>query len=252
VNRPQLATALRAAGCVFAEDEARLLIDEAGSPGELMAWAARRMGGEPLEQIVGWAAFAGQRIAVAPGVFVPRRRSELLVAVARREPADLVVDLCCGTGALGAALAAVWPSAQVYAADSDPAAVACARRNLPPERVFAGDLYAALPGHLGGRVDVLVVNAPYVPTDAIATMPPEAREHEHRVALDGGHDGLEVQRRVVAEAAPWLATGGRLLVETSRRQADRTLALFVSAGFAACVETDDDLAGTVVVGHRGP
>jgi release factor glutamine methyltransferase len=249
VNEPQLAAALRAAGCVFAEDEARLLIDEAGSPGELIAWAARRMGGEPLEQIVGWAAFAGQRIAVAPGVFVPRRRSELLVAVARRDPGDVVVDLCCGTGALGAALAAEWPWAEVYAADSDPSAVACARRNLPPERVFAGDLYAALPDELCGRVEVLVVNAPYVPTRAIATMPPEAREHEHREALDGGHDGLEVQRRVVAGATGWLAPGGRLLLETSRGQAEQTEALVVSAGLAACVETDDDLGGTVVVGR---
>jgi release factor glutamine methyltransferase len=250
VNEPQLVAALRAAGCVFAEDEARLLLDEASSPGELMAWAARRMSGEPLEQIVGWAAFAGQRIAVAPGVFVPRRRSELLVAVARRARADVVVDLCCGTGALGAALAAVWPAAEVYAADTDPAAVACARRNLPPERVFAGDLYDALPDDLRRRVDVLVVNAPYVPTDAIATMPPEARDHEHRVALDGGHDGLEVQRRVTAGAPAWLAPGGRLLVETSRAQAGRTSALFDAAGFEASVETDDDLAGTVVVGAQ--
>ena len=250
MNEPQLVAALRAAGCVFAEEEARLLIDEASSPGELMAWAARRMGGEPLEQIVGWAAFAGQRIAVAPGVFVPRRRSELLVDVAGRAPARVVVDLCCGTGALGAALAAVWPEAEVYAADTDPAAVACARRNLPPEGVLAGDLYDALPDDLRRRVDLLVVNAPYVPTDAIATMPPEARDHEHRVALDGGADGLEVQRRVVAEAPAWLAPGGRLLVETSRGQADRTAALFVMAGFVAVVETDDDLAGTVVVGTR--
>jgi release factor glutamine methyltransferase len=250
VNEPQLVAALRAAGCVFAEDEARLMVDEAASPGELMAWAARRMSGEPLEQILGWAAFAGQRIAVAPGVFVPRRRSELLVAVARHAPAQVVVDLCCGTGALGAALSAAWPGAEVYAADFDPAAVDCARRNLPPERVFAGDLYAALPDDLRQRVDVLVVNAPYVPTDAIATMPPEARDHEHRVALDGGHDGLEVQRRVVAEAPAWLAPGGRLLVETSRGQADRTSGLFATAGFASRVETDDDLDGTVVVGTR--
>jgi release factor glutamine methyltransferase len=128
--------------------------------------------------------------------------------------------------------------------------VDCARRNLPPERVFAGDLYAALPDDLRQRVDVLVVNAPYVPTDAIATMPPEARDHEHRVALDGGHDGLEVQRRVVAEAPAWLAPGGRLLVETSRGQADRTSGLFATAGFASRVETDDDLDGTVVVGTR--
>ena len=93
------------------------------------------------------------------------------------------------------------PTAEVYAADLDPAAVACARRNLPEDRVFEGDLFEPLPDDLRGRVDVLVVNAPYVPTDAIATMPPEARDHEHRIALDGGVDGLDVQRRVIAEAA---------------------------------------------------
>jgi release factor glutamine methyltransferase len=249
VNEPQLVSALRSAGCVFAEEEARLLLDEASSPAELMAWTARRMAGEPLEYVVGWASFAGLRIAVDPGVFVPRRRSELLVTVGARLPADVVVDLCCGSGALGAALAARWPAAEVYAADCDPAAVVCARRNLPPERVFEGDLYAALADDLRGRVDLLVVNAPYVPSDAIATMPREARDHEHRVALDGGGDGLDVQRRVVAAAPAWLAPHGRLLVETGRRQADRTSEFFRSAGFAVTLETDDEISGTVVAGR---
>jgi release factor glutamine methyltransferase len=234
---------------VFAEEEARLLLDEASSPAQLMTWTARRMSGEPLEHIVGWASFAGLRVAVDAGVFVPRRRSELLVEVAAREPATVVVDLCCGSGALGAALADRWPGAEVWAADSDPAAVACARRNLPPERVRGGDLYAALPAELLGRVDLLVVNAPYVPHDRIATMPREARDHEHRVALDGGPDGLDVQRRVVADAKTWLRPGGRLLVETGRAQADRTAALFASAGLTSTVETDDDLDGTVVLGR---
>jgi release factor glutamine methyltransferase len=207
------------------------------------------MAGEPLEHIVGWASFAGLRVAVDAGVFVPRRRSELLVAVAAREPAAVVVDLCCGSGALGAALADRWPHAEVWAADSDPAAVACARRNLPAERVREGDLYAALPDDLRGRVDLLVANAPYVPHDGIATMPREARDHEHRVALDGGADGLDVQRRVVAEASAWLRPGGRLLVETGRAQADRTAGLFATAGLAATVETDDDLDGTAVLGR---
>jgi release factor glutamine methyltransferase len=249
VNGPQLVAALRSAGCVFAEDEARVLIDEATSPAELMAWTARRMAGEPLEQVVGWASFAGLRIAVDPGVFVPRRRSELLVSVASREPAGVVVDLCCGTGALGAALSARWPEAEVHAADSDPAAVACARRNLPAERVHEGDLYDALPDDLRGRVDLVVVNAPYVPTEAIATMPREARDHEHRVALDGGADGLDVQRRVVAGVAAWLRPGGRVLIETGRAQADRTAALLSSAGLSPSVETDDDIDGTVVLGR---
>jgi release factor glutamine methyltransferase len=249
VKEPQLVAALRAAGCIFAEEEARLLIGEASSTAELMSWAARRMAGEPLEQIVGWAAFDGLRVAVDSGVFVPRRRSELLVQVAAREPAELVVDLCCGSAALGAALAARWPGAEVHAADCDPAAVTSARRNLPPERVHEGDLYDALPDHLRGRVELLVVNAPYVPTEAIATMPREARDHEHRVALDGGGDGLDVQRRVVTGAPVWLRPGGRLVIETGRAQAERTVALLGSVGFAATVETDDEIGGTAVVGR---
>ena len=247
MNEAQLVAALRAAGCVFAEEEARLLLDEASSPGELMAWAARRMAGEPLEYVVGWAAFADVRVAVEPGVFVPRRRSELVVTVAQREPADVVVDLCCGAGAFGAALARRWPSAEVHAADSDPAAVACARRNLPPERVHEGDLYAALPTELKGGVDLLVVNAPYVPTVAIATMPRDARDHEHPVALDGGADGLDVVRRVVAEAPAWLRPGGRLVTESARDQAEQVVALAVAAGMSASIETDDDIGGTVVL-----
>jgi release factor glutamine methyltransferase len=249
VNEPQLVAALRSAGCVFAEEEARLLLDEASSPAELMTWAARRMAGEPLEQVVGWASFAGLRIAVDPGVFVPRRRSALVVEVAAREPAEVVVDLCCGTGALGAALASRWPTAEVHGADSDPAAVACARRNLPPERVHAGDLYDALPDDLRGRVDLLVVNAPYVPSDAIATMPREARDHEHRVALDGGGDGLDVQRRVAAGAPAWLRPQGRVVIETGRAQAERTAALLADAGFSTSVDTDDEIGGTAVTGR---
>ena len=161
-----------------------------------------------------------------------------------------MVDLCCGSGALGAAVAARLPLAEVWAADSDPTAVACARRNLPPERVRQGDLYDALPADLRGRVDLLLVNAPYVPTDEVATMPREARDHEHRVALDGGADGLDVQRRVLAGAPDWLAPHARLVVETSRAQADRTAAMVAAAGLSASVETDDEIGATVVEGVR--
>jgi release factor glutamine methyltransferase len=250
VNEFQLVAALRAAGCVFAEKEARLLLDEASSPGELMAWAARRMAGEPLEYVVGWAAFAGVRVAVDPGVFVPRRRSELVVSVALREPADVVVDLCCGTAAFGAALTRHWPMAEVHAADADPVAVACARRNLPPERVHEGDLYAALPAELRGEVDLVVANAPYVPTGAIATMPRDARDHEHRIALDGGVDGLDVLRRVAAGAPAWLRPAGRLVVEAGRGQAQTLAEVVVAAGMSASIETDDEIGGTVVLGRR--
>ena len=241
-------TRLRAAGCVFAEDEAALLVAAAAGP-DLEDLVARRVAGEPLEQVLGWAEFCGRRFVVEPGVFVPRRRTGLLVrqATAQATCGSVVLDLCCGVGAVGAAVAAAVAGVELHAADVDPAAVRCARRNVPGH-VYEGDLYDALPGSLRGRVDVLVANAPYVPTEAIALMPPEAREHEARAALDGGADGLDVQRRVIAGAPGWLAPGGALLVETSDRQAAATLAAFTAAGLAAHVVADDDLGGTVVVG----
>jgi release factor glutamine methyltransferase len=249
-ERDRVVGRLRAAGCVFAEEEAALLLAEAPASEALEEMVARRVTGQPLEQVVGWAQFRGARMHVGQGVFVPRLRTELLVelAVPLLVAGRTVLDLCCGTGAVGAALAREVPGIEVYAADLDPAAVACARRNLPAARVFEGDLYTALPGALRGRVDVLAVNAPYVPTDEIALMPAEARDHEHLVALDGGADGLDVQRRVVACAREWLAPGGHLLIETSVRQAPVTLALFVAAGLEARVEHSEEYDATVVVG----
>lgn len=239
---------LRAAGCVFAEDEARLLREAAADADGLDVLVARRVAGLPLEQVLGWAEFAGLRITVAPGVFVPRRRTVLLAerAVAAAAPGALVVDLCCGTGAVGAVVAARVPGVRVHAADVDAAAVACARANLPGHHVHRGDLYAALPADLRGRVDVLAVNAPYVPTAALATMPPEARDHEPVAALDGGTDGVAVHRRVAHGAREWLAPAGVLLVETSRDRAPLTLAALAADGLTGEVLRDDDVEGTVV------
>ena len=243
---------LRAAGCVFAEDEARLLVDAARTPAELDAMVERRVAGVPLEHILGWAQFCGLRIAVEPGVFVPRRRTELLVreAAALAGARTIAVDLCCGSGAVGTALAAVLDRVEVHAVDIDPAAVRCAGSNVPAARgrVYHGDLYDPLPGRLRGRVDLVVANSPYVPTDAIATMPPEARLHEPLVALDGGQDGLDLHRRIADQAPQWLAPGGHLLIETSGRQAARTLEAFTGAGLTARVVHSDELGATVVVG----
>lgn len=271
---PALVARLRAAGCVFAEEEAALL--RAAAEGDaLEALVVRRLAGEPLETVLGWAAFAGLRVACARGVFVPRRRSELLVAEAVAHLAALtagpatgpapspvtgrvtgpatgpatstpVLDLGCGTGALGAAVADRVPGAEVWAVDLDPAAVACAQRNLPGDRVLLGDLYDPLP--TGLRFAAVLANAPYVPTGELALMPPEARDHEHRLALDGGPDGLDLQRRVAAGAVGRLLPGGALLVETGRRQADRTAVLLEEAGLRARVATDDEVGGTVVIG----
>ena len=246
---------LRAAGCVFAEDEARLLVSAALTPAELDDMVERRVAGLPLEYILGWAEFCGLRIAVEPGVFVPRRRTEFLteqaIALARQSANPVVVDLCCGSGAVGAAIVANLNAIQLYAADIDPAAVECARRNIAADgQVLEGDLYEALPAALRGSVDILVVNAPYVPTEAIAMMPREARLYEAQVALDGGADGLDVVRRVAAPAPLWLAPGGHLLVETSKRQAPQTVEIFARSGLLPRVASSDELDATVVIGTR--
>jgi release factor glutamine methyltransferase len=212
----------------------------------------RRVAGLPLEHVLGWAQFCGLRIAVDPGVFVPRRRTEFLaLQAAALAPAEaVVVDLCCGSGAVAAALLATADVAEVYAVDIDPAAVACARRNFAAGVVFEGDLYDPLPAGLRGRVDVLVANAPYVPTDAVGLLPREARLYEPRTALDGGADGLDVQRRVTAQASRWLAPGGRLLIETSKRQAADTAEAFARSGLTPKVVCSQELDATVVIGAR--
>ncbi|QGV79397.1 putative protein N(5)-glutamine methyltransferase [Streptomyces ficellus] len=248
-------TRLRAAGCVFAEDEAELLLSTARTPDELDAMIERRVVGHPLEHVLGWAEFHGLRVAVDDGVFVPRRRTEFLVTrAAALTPArrPVVVDLCCGTGALGAALVSALGEAELHAADIDPAAVRCARRNVTAAggRVYEGDLYDPLPAALRGRVDILLANVPYVPTEEVQLLPAEARVHEARVALDGGADGLDVLRRVAAEAPGWLAPGGSLLFETSEHQAAAATGVVAAAGLAAHVVTCEDLYATVVIAVR--
>lgn len=249
----ELADRLRAAGCVFAEQEAELLLAAAGDTGELDRLVGDRVAGLPLEHLLRQVEFAGMALAVAPGVFVPRRRTEFLAqhavqAAERAGPRPVVVELCCGAAAVAAVLAAQVARAEVHAADIDPVALQCARENVPGGRVHQGDLYAALPAALRGRVDVLAVNAPYVPTGQIATMPPEAREHEPLLALDGGQDGLEVQRRVAAEATGWLSPRGVLLIETGRRQAPMTAEVFADHGLNPRVHRDEELSATVVSG----
>ena len=253
-SRSAVAARLRTAGCVYAEDEADLLIAAARTPGDLDGMVGRRAAGQPLEHVLGWAEFCGLRIAVDPAVFVPRRRTEFLVsqAIGLAPPGPVVVDLCCGSGALGAALAAALDRAEVHAADIDPAAVRCARRNLSAAggRVYQGDLYKPLPATLRGRVDILLANVPYVPTGEVGLLPAEARDHEARVALDGGPDGLGVLRRVAAGAPAWLAPGGHLLSEISERQAATATGAVTRAGLAGRVERSGEHGATVLVATR--
>ncbi|MFF8395291.1 putative protein N(5)-glutamine methyltransferase [Streptomyces sp. NPDC016172] len=251
-SRDVVVAALRTAGCVFAEDEAALILATARTPAETAAMVERRVAGLPLELVVGWAEFRGLRIAVAPGVFVPRRRTEFLVeqALERAPRATVVVDLCCGSGAVGAALAAGLGRVELHAADIDPAAVRCARGNIAAAggRVHQGDLFEALPAALRGRVGILAANVPYVPSDEIGLLPQEARDHEPLVALDGGTDGLDVLRRVAAEASRWLAPGGCVLVETSRHQAPAAVDAFERSGLVTQLAVSEERYAHVVIG----
>jgi release factor glutamine methyltransferase len=251
LTEPEIVATLRAAGCVFAEDEAALLLAEDYSSPQLAAAVARRSSGEPLEVILGWAEFAGLRVGIDAGVFVPRQRTAFLVetAVGLASSRAVVVDLCCGSGALGLAVRSAVPGIRLFAADLEPAAVACARRNVGDRGdVFLGDLFEPLPPSLHGTVDLLLVNAPYVPSREIERMPPEARDFEPRRALDGGIDGLAVHRRVAAEAPSWLARRGTLLIEVSENQAEDAAAMVERSGLLARILYSDDYDATVVTG----
>lgn len=253
-----LAARLRAAGCVYAEEEAALLLDAVATSrpaaaSELERLVVRREAGEPLEQLLGWAEFDGLRLQLEPGAFVPRARTLLVareaVRLARRASAPAtVLDLCCGVGAIGAVLQRALPEVRLLAVDLDEAAIAAARRNLEPAGgvVRQGDLFDAVPSGFLGGFDVIAVNAPYVPSAEIAHMPPEAREHEHRLALDGGHDGLALHRRIAVESPRWLRAGGAVVIECGARQAERSAELFARAGFTSEVLADEALDATAV------
>jgi release factor glutamine methyltransferase len=249
---------LAAAGCVSARAEADWLLEEAPDARALRAMVARRVAGEPLQYVIGWAPFGPLRLRVGPGVFVPRPETEGLAdrAATRLRAANgpaVAVDLCTGSGAIACFLAAEVPGARVLATELDPGALAWARPNAERYGVelLAGDLDAPLPPELAGRVDVLCANVPYVPSGAIATMPRDVRDHEPRLALDGGPDGLDVLRRLAARVGHWLAPGGGLFCEIGEDQTEAATALLTAAGLAQ-VAVHPDLVGRdrIVEGTR--
>jgi len=246
--------ALRAAGCVFAEEEAAILRETSTDPVRLQEMVARRASGEPLEQVVGWARFAGVRLVVQPGVFVPRVRTEALVRQALRVTTDhtVVLDLCCGSGAIGAAIAGQRTGVRLWASDIDPAAVANARENIAAfgGTALVGDLDDAIPVRLRGRVDLVVANVPYVPSSRLEYLPAEARDHERRIALDGGDDGLDLLRRLAPRVLGWLRVGGWFLTECADDQANAAVAVLREAGLDALAHNDQDYDVVVVAGQR--
>ncbi|MGI8778407.1 MAG: N5-glutamine methyltransferase family protein [Acidimicrobiales bacterium] len=235
---------LAAAGCVSAAEEAAGLVAAAPDEPTLEAWLRRREDGEPPAWITGAVVFCGRPLHIGPGVYVPRAQSEELA----RRAANLLpdegraVDLCTGAGAVAAHLGAQVPTALVVGVDVDRRAAACARRNGVPAAV--GDLAAPLRARAG--FDVVTAVAPYVPTADLRLLPADVQRHEPRLALDGGDDGLDLVRRVVADAGQLLRPGGWLLIEVGGDQ-DRALAVTLAAtGFDIANpwwDDDGDLRG---------
>jgi release factor glutamine methyltransferase len=237
---------LSAAGCVAAREEAEELVGAAADGAALESFVLRREQGEPLAWITGAAEFCGRPVAVAAGVYVPRRQSETLAyragaLLAAREAGAVAADLCTGAGAIPVHLKAAAPRAAVVAVDVDPLAAACARRNGVATAV--GDLGRPL---RSGCLDVLTAVAPYVPTEALAFLPADVRRFEPRRSLDGGADGLDVVRRIVGDAGRLLRPGGWLLLELGGEQDVQLAATLGEAGFGPATswaDEDGDLRG---------
>jgi release factor glutamine methyltransferase len=162
--------------------------------------------------VLGWTEFAGLRIEVDPGVFIPRPQTEALAEHAASLAPRVALDLFAGSGAIACVVKARNPSARVVAAELDPLALACARRNGKRYgvEVVAADVDQGVPPELEGQVDVLTANVPYVPTSELDFVP---HEGEPDAALNGGNDGLDWVRRTAAIAPRWLRPRGALLIE---------------------------------------
>lgn len=205
---------------------------------------ARRRNGEPLQYLEGSAQFGPVEVAVDPRVLIPRPETEQLwemtVARCSAEPPRLIVDLGTGSGNLALAMQAAFPEATVHAVEVSAGAFELASRNVARSggtvELHRGDLFAALPEELRGRIDLVVTNPPYVAATDFEALPPEVRDYEPAVALFGGEDGLAVLRRIIAGAADWLAPGGWLACEIGSEQGAAVLEL--SEGFTAEVAPD--------------
>jgi release factor glutamine methyltransferase len=234
-----VARRLAAAGCIAPEEEARELLRAVPDDAALPEWIRRRESGEPLPWITGTMSFCGRSIRVDRGVYVPRPQSEEL---ARRAASLLpdggrLADLCTGCGAIARAVIDMQPSARVTAADIDPGAAACARKNGVDAACM--DLGEALRPN---AFDVVSAVAPYVPTSELPLLPSDVVRYEPIRALDGGDGGVEVLRRLVPSAGRILRHGAWLLTEIGGFQDEVLEPLLRTSGFTE-VETWSDDAG---------
>lgn len=225
----------------------RLTPDEAG---RLAAFAARRLGGEPVARIVGRKEFWSLDFALSPATLTPRPDTETLVDAALalyagRTPPRCFADIGTGCGAILLALLSSWPDPYGIGVDVDVAALRTARDNaaalqLAHRAAFVASDYGAALRH---PLDLIVSNPPYIASAVIATLAREVRDHEPRRALDGGPDGLAGYRRLCDDAARLLARDGVLAVEVGRGQADDVARLMTAAGIAVILPHRTDLAG---------
>jgi release factor glutamine methyltransferase len=227
----------------------------------LAAAAKRRFAGEPLSRILGRREFWSLEFAISPDVLDPRSDTETIVEAAlaafaaRRGEALRIVDFGVGSGALLAALLSEFPAARGVGVDLSPGAAAQARANLESLGLVARvEIRVADWAHgLGGEFDLIVANPPYIPSGDIAGLAREVRDHDPRLALDGGADGIDAYRALAPEIARLLAPAGRFFVEVGVGQADAVKALATAAGLVD-LATHRDLAGIerVVSGGRAP
>jgi release factor glutamine methyltransferase len=208
------------AGFLAARDEAEELVSCAHDKSALEPMLVRRLGGEPLAWITGFTTFCGLKVRVGSGVYVPRWQSEPLArrAVARLPANGVAIDLCTGSGAIAMVLLDERPDARIVASDVDDRSVACAASN--GVAVFRGDLFSAFPLELEGIVDVIVGVVPYVPTSSLRFLARDTLAFESSLSYDGGPDGTDILRRVVAESSRFLRPGGALLLELGGDEVD--------------------------------
>ena len=236
--------------------ELHLMLDDgplsASTAAGVAAAVRRRARGEPLQHILGWESFRGLRLRVGREVLVPRPETEILVEAALallppfRGQAVHVADVGTGSGNIACAIAAERPEAHVLAIDVSSAAITLARENAASlglaDRVImvGGDL---LRGVRAESMDLVVSNPPYLPRASVRTLPREVRDHDPRVAIDGGADGLEVITRLVDDAPRVLRAGGALIMETGGGDHTRAVAVrMVEAGYVD-VDVRADLLG---------
>jgi release factor glutamine methyltransferase len=224
---------------------------------------ARRIAGQPVAQITGRFVFRGLELAVQRDVFAPRASSELLAEEAitflrRRRGPRVAVDVATGSGPMALAIAHDVPSAEVWGLDISPHAVRLARRNatrlgLANVRFRVSDLLSALPLSMREHVDILTIHPPYVARHEVRALPREIRDFEPVTTLtDGSADGLELVRRISAEAPQWLRPGGRLFVEIGTYLSRRAQAALRHAELEDVTWTKDSLGVTRVVSGRAP